>query len=111
MNFDLGIVLSLATGKMLVNPMELNDATDYIYSEYNNIFLDVEQGTELTSQYILYLHPQLKDIVIPDGLNTWEACRNFVESQKKIYGDTLFVPPITEIISFELTTKSGSKKR
>ena len=111
MKFDLGVVLSLATGKMLVNPIEIHEATDYIYSQYNNIFLDVEQAAELTSEYILYLHPQLENVVIPDGLKTWEDCRNFVDSQKNIYGDSLFVMPMTEIISFELTAKGTNRKR
>jgi len=111
MEFDLGVVLSLLTGKLLVNPIELHDATDHIYSEYNNIFLDVEQDAMLTSQYILYLHPQLQSVVIPDDLKTWEECRKFIDSLKKIYGETLFVPPMTEVVASELTSQNNNKKR
>ena len=111
MNLDLGVILSLSTGRLFVNPVELHSATDHIYSVYHNQFLDVEQSQQLISQYILYLYPQLEGVGMNEEFHTREDINNFINMQKQIYGNALPVPPMTEIISFELTSQSSGRKR
>ncbi len=111
MEFDLGVILSLSTGRCLTNPTAIREASDYIYSEYYNSFLGVEQTEQLTSQYILNLYPQLQGIGEFEEFKTWEDVNQFIDAQKLIYGNKLIIKPMTEEISFELTSQICGKAK
>jgi len=111
MKVDLGVILSLTTGKLLVNPIQLHEVIDYIYSEYKIPLFDTMQQADLTSRYVLHTHPSLTGVGVTEQFNTIEEINSFLEQQKLIYGNSFNITPITEIMAHNICSENYGRSR
>ncbi len=93
--FDLSDVLSVTTGVVLKDMDGIYDVMGFVTGDAGISTIGLAAMHDVAVERIFGEHPQLKDAKfpgIPKGLERDEAqrlCGEWVNAQKKVYGDTL----------------------
>ena len=85
--FDLGVVLSLATGKRFANAPEIKEALDYMYGEGLQPGM-VSAAARACRPFVAALHPELAKEWTPTQVTKQEALK-WIGVLKARYGDRL----------------------
>lgn len=91
--FSLGVVLTVTTGRFLVDDIgDLYDLLNHMTGD--NLFThQLPRAGEACQGALLAQHPQLKDVVVPD-LSTADGYRHWLAGQEQLFGAELPVEPL-----------------
>lgn len=93
--FDLGVVLSVATGRLFVEMDYLYDFFNYLTGDI--IFIhQVPRLMKLVQPYVLGRFPQLSGVGLEVAINDFDEAKAYVESIKPVFGETLSISPLPE---------------
>lgn len=95
MKFPLGTVLSVTDGH-LVSPNHMDGIYEILnFMTGDNLFThQLPRAMDECQPALIAQHPELKDIVIPDGLSTHEKIKEYLAPLIEKYGEELDVQPL-----------------
>lgn len=95
-DFSIGCVISVTSGKLLAEFSEVHELIEWMAGEpvwTHQIPRVSEEATpHLTAQY-----PALADVVVPDGLDTWDKVRAFLAGISPVLGERLSVESLPTV--------------
>ena len=93
--FDLAVILSMTTGRLLCNWYDLCDLANYLLGYYA-YELDMAYNQCLMADYILEQYPQLKNVDYAlDLLKSREQIEEFIAKLKAKFGNSLTLNPMS----------------
>ena len=94
-DFDLGIVLSITSERLLTDFNNIFDILNYL--TVDDVYLHrVPVAIDVTKEYILLQYPELEGIGCDEVLLSEEDAKEFVKKQKEIFGNSIPLSPITD---------------
>ena len=91
--FDLGSVLTVATGKLFTEMANLQDILSYLSND--SIFVhQIPRVMKTAQSYVLARYPQLEGVGQDVVINGWEDVKAFLDSQKAVLGDSFALSPM-----------------
>ncbi len=91
--FDLGSVLTVATGKLFTEMANLQYILDYLSND--SIFVhQIPRVMKTAQSYVLAKYPQLEGVGQDVVINGWEDVKAFLDSQKAVLGDSFALSPM-----------------
>lgn len=105
-NFDLSTILSLLTGRLLAPIENIYISTSFLIGK-ECYTMGLAEYQELCQNFIYEKYPNLALIEIPENIIGWEKVNEFIEEQKKIYGNEFELTPIPKEIVEEYNNRKN----
>lgn len=97
-NFDLDVILTVTSGRLFTNIENLYDILNYLTNDkiYTH---EIPYLMNIAKKYILSKYPQLVNVGRDVAINNWQDIKNFIDEQKKIYGNSIRISPMQKNIA------------
>ena len=106
--FDLGVVISIASGRTLAPYYEIQKCLKYLTGRPETFTGEIPRGEVFAAKaYIINKYPQINGVGEGANVANEAEIREFVNKQKSIYGNSLSLSPMVNTIAPNVAEDNG----